>query len=556
MEQTADAKPLIIQSDKSLLLEVHSPAFTAARNDIIAFSELIKSPEHIHTFSISPITLWNAASSGLSADDVRNRLAAWSKYPVPETVDFFVQEMMSRYGSVRLVQSEHHRQMYLLVTDDYRIYREIEHRKQLMEILIPADDGFYLPKHLRGEVKLQLIKIGYPVDDRIPLKTGERLPIELREKTVSGYEFAVRDYQKEAADAVLGDLSPGTGYGTVVLPCGSGKTIIGIEILARLQTHTLIVTTNVAAVHQWITELLDKTSLTSDDIGEYTGDKKLIRPVTVCTYQILTWRKDKDSDFPHFSLFTNNNWGLVLYDEVHMLPAPVFKVTAEIQSMHRIGLTATLVREDNREDEVFSLVGPKRYDIPWRDLEQKGWIAEAHCYEIRIPLPEHLELDYAVGTRREKFRISSENPNKLSVVKQLIANHADEYILIIGQYISQLKKLAADLHKPLITGSTPNKKREELFARFMSGEERILVVSKVANFAIDLPDASVAIQVSGTFGSRQEEAQRLGRILRPKEQGSFFYSLVTRFSAEEEFAANRQKFLTEQGYKYHIEVWD
>ena len=278
--------------------------------------------------------------------------------------------------------------------------------------------------------------------------------------------------------------------------------------------------------------------------------------MTVCTYQILTWRKDKISDFPHFSLFTDHNWGLVLYDEVHMLPAPVFKVTAEIQSMHRIGLTATLVREDNREDEVFSLVGPKRFDIPWRELEQRGWIAEANCYEIRIPLPEELELDYAVGTRREKFRISSENPNKFPVVEQLIENHREDYILIIGQYISQLKELSKHLGLPIITGSTPNVKREELFGRFRSGKERILIVSKVANFAIDLPDASVAIQISGTFGSRQEEAQRLGRILRPKNQGSFFYSLVTRFSAEEEFASNRQKFLTEQGYKYHIEVWD
>jgi DNA excision repair protein ERCC-3 len=425
-----------------------------------------------------------------------------------------------------------------------------------MELLLPAEEGFYVPKHVRGELKVQLIKIGYPVDDQIPLKKGEPLAIQTREKTVSGYEFSVRDYQKSAADAALGDLSPGTGYGTIVLPCGSGKTIIGLEIMKRLSTRTLIIATNVAAVHQWIAEILDKTTLTEDQVGEYTGDRKVIRPVTVCTYQILTWRKDKISDFPHFSLFTDHNWGLVLYDEVHMLPAPVFKVTAEIQSMHRIGLTATLVREDKREDEVFSLVGPKRFDIPWRELEQRGWIAEANCYEIRIPLPEELELDYAVGTRRKKFRISSENPNKFPVVEQLLENHREDFILIIGQYISQLKELSKHLGLPIITGSTPNVKREELFGRFRLGKERILIVSKVANFAIDLPDASVAIQISGTFGSRQEEAQRLGRILRPKKQGSFFYSLVTRFSAEEEFASNRQKFLTEQGYKYHIEVWD
>lgn len=556
MEQTAHDRPLIIQSDKSLLLEVHSLAFNDARNELIAFSELIKSPEHIHTFAISAISLWNACSSGLTSEEVLIRLARWSKYDIPETVEFYVKEMMSRYGALKLTYSPHDRSIYLLRTDDPMIEREIRHRKPLMELLLPAEEGFYVPKHLRGEVKLQLIKIGYPVDDQIPLKKGEPLAIRTRERTVSGYEFSVRDYQKSAADAALGDLSPGTGYGTIVLPCGSGKTIIGLEIMKRLSTRTLIVTTNVAAVHQWIAEILDKTTLTEEEVGEYTGDRKLIRPVTVCTYQILTWRKDKISDFPHFSLFTDHNWGLVLYDEVHMLPAPVFKVTAEIQSMHRIGLTATLVREDNREDEVFSLVGPKRFDIPWRELEQRGWIAEANCYEIRIPLPEELELDYAVGTRREKFRISSENPNKFPVVEQLIENHREDYILIIGQYISQLKELSKHLGLPIITGSTPNVKREELFGRFRSGKERILIVSKVANFAIDLPDASVAIQISGTFGSRQEEAQRLGRILRPKKQGSFFYSLVTRFSAEEEFASNRQKFLTEQGYKYHIEVWD
>jgi DNA excision repair protein ERCC-3 len=556
MEKTAHDRPLIIQSDRSLLLEVHSPSFNDARNELIAFCELIKSPEHMHTFSITSISLWNACSSGLTPELVIERLERWSKYEIPETVTFYVREMMGRYGALKLSFAKGHDDVYQLTTDDQMIEREIRHRKALMDLLIPADEGFYVPKHLRGEVKVQLIKIGYPVDDRIPLKAGDRIEFSLLEKTRSGYDFSIRDYQSEAAAAVLGDLSPGTGYGTIVLPCGSGKTIIGLKIMQQLQMHTLIVTTNVAAVHQWITEILDKTDLTRDDVGEYTGDRKVIRPITVCTYQILTWRKDKISDFPHFSLFTDHNWGLVLYDEVHMLPAPVFKVTAEIQSMHRIGLTATLVREDNREDEVFSLVGPKRFDIPWRELEQRGWIAEAHCYEIRIPLPEELELDYAVGTRREKFRISSENPMKFPVVRQLIDNHREDFILIIGQYISQLKELSKQLGLPLITGATPNAKREELFGQFRNGTQRILIVSKVANFAIDLPDASVAIQISGTFGSRQEEAQRLGRILRPKKQGSFFYSLVTRFSAEEEFASNRQKFLTEQGYKYHIEVWD
>ncbi len=549
-------RPLIIQSDKTLLLEVHSPSFNPARNDIIAFAELVKSPEHIHTFQITSISLWNAASAGINADEIIKRLIHWSKYDLPESVVFFIKDIISRFGAIELHPVEDRQDRFFLKIKVAKITQEILHRASLMEMLIPHDDGFYLHLYDRGNVKLQLIKLGYPVDDRIPLHRGEPMSFTLRDKTLSGYTFIIRDYQNEAKNAVLGNLGPGTGYGTIVLPCGSGKTIVGISIMQALQTQTLILATNVAAVHQWINELIDKTSLTKDDIGEYSGDRKVIKPVTVCTYQILTWRKDKMSDFPHFSIFTKHNWGLVIYDEVHTLPAPVFKVTAEIQSMYRVGLTATLVREDNREDEVFSLVGPKRYDIPWKNLEQKGWIAEAHCREIRIPLDESLDLAYAIGSKRDKFRISSENPLKKPVIKQLLKNHKNDYILIIGQYISQLKELSNELGLPIITGVTPNKRRDELFSQFRDGKQKILIVSKVANFAIDLPDASVAIQISGTFGSRQEEAQRLGRILRPKANGSYFYSLITRYSVEEEFAANRQKFLIEQGYKYHIEIWN
>ncbi len=556
MEQNTYDRPLIIQSDNTMLLEVHSPSFNDARNAILPFSELIKSPEHIHTFTITPISLWNAASAGFSSEEIIERLTYWSRYPVPENVKFSVTDIISRYGSIILYPIDEEPDRYFLSVLEERTFQEIMHRPNVMEYLTIGEEGFFLNAYDRGTVKLLLIKLGYPVDDRIPLKQGDPIELSLREQTISGYPFILRGYQDEARDAVIGDSSPGTGYGTIVLPCGSGKTIVGINIIHALKTKTLILTTNVAAVHQWINELIDKTSLTRDEIGEYSGDRKVIRDITVCTYQILTWRKDKVSDFPHFSIFKDHNWGLVIYDEVHMLPAPVFKVTAEIQSMHRVGLTATLVREDGREDEVFSLVGPKRYDIPWRELEQKGWIAEAHCYEIRIPLDESLDIDYAIGSKREKFRIASENPLKNPVIKQLISNHADEYILIIGQYLSQLNDLSKTLGIPVITGSTPNKKRDELFNAFREGKQRILIVSKVANFAIDLPDASVAIQISGTFGSRQEEAQRLGRVLRPKEHGSHFYSLVTRYSVEEEFASNRQKFLTEQGYKYHIELWD
>ncbi|MDY0244301.1 MAG: DEAD/DEAH box helicase, partial [Sphaerochaeta sp.] len=390
----------------------------------------------------------------------------------------------------------------------------------------------------------------------IPLKHGPKLPFTLRETTQDGKPFSVRPYQRQAADALLGDLGPGSGFGTIVLPCGSGKTVVGMHIMERLTTKTLVVTTNVAAVHQWISEILDKTTLTKDQVGEYTGDKKESKDIIVCTYQVLTYRPDKEGPFPHLELLTKGNWGLIIYDEVHMLPAPVFKVTAELQAVYRVGLTATLVREDGREDEVFSLVGPKRFDVPWNELQQQGFIAEAYCHEVRIDLPQEDEIPYAVGTKREKYRIASENKRKLEVVQALVDRHPDDFILIIGQYLDQLKGIANHFGLPIITGSTPNIKREELYRDFREGKQRILVVSKVANFAIDLPDASVAIQVSGTFGSRSEEAQRLGRILRPKNRSSFFYSVVTRYSSEEEFAANRQKFLAEQGYSYEIEVWD
>ncbi|NMA22259.1 MAG: DEAD/DEAH box helicase, partial [Spirochaetales bacterium] len=392
-------------------------------------------------------------------------------------------------------------------------------------------------------------------DDRIPLKGGEPMDIALRNETSTGLPLSVRPYQEQAANALLGDMGPGTGFGVIVMPCGSGKTIVGMRIMERLATRTLIVTTNVAAVRQWRDELLDKTDLTEEMIGEYTGDRKEVRPITICTYQVLTWRKEKDGPFLHLDLLTNGQWGLVIYDEVHMLPAPIFKVTAELQAIHRLGLTATLVREDGREEEVFSLVGPKRFDVPWSELQAQGFIATAYCHEIRIELPQELEIPYAIANKRQKYRIASENPRKLEVIQALIEHHPEDFILIIGQYLDQLREIADLVGAPLITGSTPNARREELYHSFREGTTRILVVSKVANFAIDLPDASVAIQVSGSWGSRSEEAQRLGRILRPKNRSSFFYSIITQFSSEEEFAANRQKFLAEQGYAYEVEVW-
>jgi DNA excision repair protein ERCC-3 len=405
-----------------------------------------------------------------------------------------------------------------------------------------------------------LIRAGWPVQDEAPLAVGESLDIVLRGESLAGLPFAPRDYQAEAARAVLGSGGPGTGYGVVALPCGSGKTVVGILIMSLLKTNTLILTPNVAAVHQWIEELLDKTGLGREQIAEYSGDSKSVAPVTIATYQIITWRPHRDSDFPHFRLFRERQWGLIIYDEVHLLPAPVFRVTAELQAVRRLGLTATLIREDGAEDAVFSLVGPKRYDVPWKDLEGKGWIAEAICTEIRLDLPEQLKIPYAVARSREKYRIASENPLKKDIVLQLIENHPDDQILVIGQYISQLNMLAKLIGAPLITGKTPNGERERIYGCFKRGEVRVIVVSRVANFAIDLPDASMAIQVSGSFGSRQEEAQRLGRILRPKgreskNRNAWFFTLVSRYTVEEDFAVNRQKFLAEQGYKYSIQHW-
>jgi DNA excision repair protein ERCC-3 len=551
--------PLIIQSDKTLLLDVHSARAEEARAAILPFAELEKSPEHIHTYHITPLSLWNAASAGFTPANVAQVLNEYTRYNIPSGITESFEDTMSRYGKIRIVAALDGKTDTLLLTaQDKAVLAEIGAAKSLEKYLQKTSigiGGFTLKLVDRGSVKRELIRLGWPVKDEAPFVRGDVLQLSLRETSASALPFIKRDYQLEAAKAVLGDGGPGTGYGVVVLPCGSGKTIVGMIIMALLKTNTLILTTNVAAVHQWMEELLDKTDLKSGEIAEYTGSTKSVAAVTVATYQIITWRPDRDSDFPHFKLFRERPWGLIIYDEVHLLPAPVFRVTAELQAVRRLGLTATLVREDGEEDAVFSLVGPKRYDVPWKDLENKGWIAGAFCTEIRIDMPENLKIPYAVATRREKYRIASENPLKNEAVVQLIENHRDDQILVIGQYLSQLENLARLLKAPLITGKAPNAERERIYGAFKNGEVRVIVVSKVANFAIDLPDASMAIQVSGSFGSRQEEAQRLGRILRPKDRNSWFYTLVSRYTVEEEFAANRQQFLAEQGYKYSIQHW-
>ena len=566
--------PLIVQSDRTLLLDVHAPLAEECRAALIPFAELVRSPEHLHTYQISSLSLWNAESSGFTGEQAVEVLKKFSRYEIPQSVVVWIEETSGRFGKLRLVQgpsvenSDGIKEEYLyLVSNSPYVFKQIEANAFARKFLVPCECAeefsaglsekektfcFKLLLTDRGIIKQNLLKIGWPVKDDVPLQDGFPLEINLRKTTFSGRSFEVREYQKAAANALVGNKGPGTGFGTIVLPCGAGKTIVGMEIMSLLKTNTLIVTTNITAVHQWIDELIDKTDLDASQIAEYTGENKTIKPVTVATYQILTWRPDKNGPYPHFSLFRQNNWGLVIYDEVHMIPAPVFRVAAELQAVRRVGLTATLVREDGCEGYVFSLVGPKRYDVPWKELEKAKWIAKAECIEVRLGLPENKEIEYAVAANREKHRIASENPLKNKIVQELVEKFKDDKILIIGQFLTQLEIIAKLLNVPIITGKTKNSERDIIYDDFRSGKIRVLVVSKVANFAIDLPDASVAIQVSGTFGSRQEEAQRLGRILRPKERTSRFFTLITRGTVEEDFGSNRQKFLAEQGYSYRI----
>lgn len=566
------SNPLIIQGDRSILLDVHTPRAAEARSALIPFAELEKSPEHLHTYRITPLSLWNAASAGFSPAQIASTLDDLARFPVSPAVNKWIIETMARFGKIRMLPGPPSGvagsdgesvssvpEYLLLVAETAMIYRELAASKIMAKYLVPESAtgfSFRLALLNRGTVKQELLKLGWPVKDEAPLRDGDPLEINLLPACRSGAPLSIRDYQSKAATALVGDRGPGTGFGTIVLPCGAGKTVVGMTVMSMLKTNTLILTTNVAAVHQWIAELLDKTDLNPEDIGEYTGDCKEVKPVTIATYQILTWRAAKDGIFPHFQIFRERAWGLIIYDEVHLLPAPVFRVTAELQTVRRLGLTATLVREDGCEGDVFSLVGPKRYDVPWKDLEGQGWIATALCTEIRVEISPDKEIEYAVSNQRQKYRIASENPAKIPVVNELLGRHREDSVLVIGQYINQLEEIAEQIHAPIITGKTPNSERDRIYADFRAGTVKTIVVSKVANFAIDLPDASVAIQISGTFGSRQEEAQRLGRILRPKDKDSHFYTIVTSQTVEEDFAANRQKFLAEQGYEYSILRWE
>ena len=534
--------PLIVQSDKTLLLEVDHPLADEARRAIAPFAELERAPEHIHTYRVTPLALWNARAAGHDAEQVVDILLNYSRYAVPHALLVDIAETMDRYG--RLAIAKHPAHGLVLSTTDRPVLEEVLRSKKVAPLVGARidDDTVVVHPSERGHLKQVLLTLGWPAEDHAGYVDGEAHPIALAEDG-----WTLRSYQRDAVEGFWAG-----GSGVVVLPCGAGKTIVGAAAMARAQATTLILVTNTVSARQWKAELLARTNLTEDEIGEYSGARKEIRPVTIATYQVMTTKRK--GVFPHLEVFDTRDWGLIIYDEVHLLPAPIFRFTADIQSRRRLGLTATLIREDGREGDVFTLIGPKRYDAPWKEVEAQGWIAPAECVEVRVTLPDSERLVYATAEPDDRYRLAATTAEKTRLVEQLIERHADEQVLVIGQYLDQLAEIAEHVGAPTITGETGVKERERLFEAFRQGEERVLVVSKVANFSVDLPEASVAIQVSGSFGSRQEEAQRLGRLLRPKADGrrARFYTVVSRDTVDADFAQNRQRFLAEQGYAYRI----
>ena len=543
--------PLIVQSDLTLLLEVQSPLYAEARDALLGFAELVKSPEYVHTWRLTDLSLWNAAAAGHGADAIIETLQRFAKYPVPPSVPERIRLTVARYGALRLVQDGEHLR---LEADRPLDLEEVRHLGPAKDLLgDDVGDGVRIHPRRRGELKRVLVAHGHPVEDLVGYTDGDALTMRLTQGEGDA-PWSLRDYQVAAVDSFA--TGPSAGSGVIVLPCGAGKTLVGIAAMVRLGMRTLILCTGHVALQQWKREILSRTSLTEDDVGEYSSRSRELRNVTLTTYQLLTWRAEKGAEPAHFGLFSQANWGLVVYDEVHLLPAPIFREAAELQARRRLGLTATLVREDGLEGDVFALIGPKRYDLPWKQLERQGWIATARCVEVRVPLGDAERVQYVRARPKAKFLMASKNPRKGAVLEKLLQRHAGEPTLVLGAWIDQLTFLARRFGLPLVTGETPAAEREATFDRFRRGEIAVLALSKVGNFAIDLPSASVAIQVSGTWGSRQEEAQRLGRVLRPKEgdNQAVFYSLVTADSREQEVAERRQLFLAEQGYPYRIEV--
>lgn len=539
--------PLIVQSDRTVLLEVAHPDADSARHELAIFAELERAPEHIHTYRITRLGLWNARAAGHSADDMLSTLDRWTRFPVPPSVAIDIRETVGRYGRLVIERDTVpgiEEPALVLRSTDAAVLAEVTKNKRIQPLLVghPSTDTYVIDAWARGQIKQELLKIGWPAEDFAGYTPGTPHPIDLAE-----HDWHLRPYQRQAVDAFTDG-----GSGVVVLPCGAGKTLVGAGAMADTKTTTLILVTNTVSARQWRDELLKRTSLTPEEIGEYSGQAKEVKPVTIATYQILTAKRK--GQYAHLALLDALDWGLIVYDEVHLLPAPVFKLTADLQARRRLGLTATLVREDGREGDVFSLIGPKRFDAPWKEIESQGFISPAACFEVRVDLPAGERLEYAAAADDERYRLAATAPAKIEVVKDLVARHAGEQILVIGQYLDQIDEIARALGAPQITGATPVDEREDLYRGFREGEISVLVVSKVANFSVDLPEASVAIQVSGSFGSRQEEAQRLGRLLRPKQSGNTasFYTLIARDTVDQDFAQNRQRFLAEQGYSYTI----
>jgi DNA excision repair protein ERCC-3 len=533
--------PLIVQSDKTALLEIDHPDATDARHDLSIFAELERAPEHIHTYRITKLGLWNARAAGHDSEFVTDVLEKYSKYPIPPAVTKDISDLMSRYGKLQIERDEDNR--LLLLSEDKAVLAEVGRQKKIKELITePTVGGFVLAEWARGSVKQELLKIGWPAEDLAGYASGEPMGIDLVTD-----DWSLRDYQRQAVDR-FNDL----GSGVVVLPCGAGKTLVGASAMAEIKTNTLILVTNSVSARQWKQELVNRTTLSEEQIAEYSGSSKELAEVTIATYQILTTKRA--GQYRHLELLNARDWGLVIYDEVHLLPAPIFKMTAELQAKRRLGLTATLVREDGREGDVFSLIGPKRFDALWKDIEAEGYIAPANCYEVRIPLTDEKRMEYAIAQQEERFRIASTTEEKITLAKKILEKHPDEPALIIGQYLDQIEEFSKRLEIPKLTGETPVDEREHLYKAFREGTIPALIVSRVANFSVDLPEASVAIQVSGSFGSRQEEAQRLGRVMRPKADGrsAHFYTLISRDTVEQDFAQNRQRFLAEQGYGYQI----
>ncbi|RXZ77037.1 helicase [Paenibacillaceae bacterium] len=548
---------LIVQSDFTVLLDGRQEHGELAAEQLAVFAELVKRPGDMHTYRITPLSVWNAASTGANGEQMIETLRQYGRYEVPAAVENEIREWAARYGKLRMEQCEGR---LLLTCDCAELLTKLAGKPSVSEGLLQRDSehSWSVKGAHRGYVKQELLKCGYPVLDLAGYHTGESLAVALKSNTADGVSFKARPYQERAVDLFYREGSAHGGSGVLVLPCGAGKTIVGIAALAKLQCATLILTSSATSVQQWKSELLDKTTLDEEKIGVYAGASKVVRPVTIATYQMLTHRGSKQAEFVHMGLFQERDWGLIIYDEVHLLPAPVFRMTAEIQATRRLGLTATLVREDGRAEDVFSLIGPKRFELPWKALEAQGYLAEVSCTEIRIPLHERLAERYYGARIRDRHRIASENSLKLAALQLLLERHAGHSIIIIGQYLSQLSIVAKRFGLPLLTGSTRQEERERCFSAFRRGETKIIVVSKIANFAIDLPDAAVAIQLSGSYGSRQEEAQRIGRIVRPKRDGgqAWFYTIVTDHTVETDYMVKRQLFMIEQGYRYQLESWN